>query len=353
MKIRTEQNIEPKRKPMTDKLGFGQHFTDHMFLMDYTTSQGWIDPRIVPYAAISMDPAAKVFHYGQSVFEGLKCFKGKFGSLQLFRPERNIQRLNRSLERMSMPVIDEAFLLQAIKSLVRLDAAWVPEKVGSSLYIRPFVIATEASLGIRGSNEYTLIIILTPADSYFGEGVKPIKLLAELNYTRSVQGGTGFAKTAGNYAAGLKVQTLAEEYDCAQVLWLDALEKRYIEEAGNMNVFFQIDNEIVTPELNDSILAGVTRDSVIQLLHSRGYTVKERRVSLDECIHACSNGRLREAFGTGTGAVIAPISGFVYNAQSYEIKREEAGSLATKLYDHLIGIQNGRLPDHFKWMDCC
>lgn len=349
--IRIEQNVKGKPLPnLEENLGFGKLFTNHMFIMDYKEGQGWHDPRIVPYGPISHDPAAMVFHYGQAVFEGMKAFRTENDDVVLFRPDQNAKRLNRSSERLSIPQIDEEFVVRAIQELVRVDAAWVPKKNGSSLYIRPFVIATEAILGVRPSMQYSFIIIMSPVDAYYDEGLQPINILVESYYARSVQGGTGNAKVAGNYAASLKAQMLAKEHNCAQVLWLDAIEKKYLEEVGSMNVFFKINGEVVTPSLSGSILEGITRGSIIHLLKEWGIPVSERKISIDDIVKAHADGTLEEAFGTGTAAVVSPIGSLLWNGTPMVVNHGEIGELVERLYTTITGIQSGKLPDTFGWL---
>lgn len=349
--IRIEANHSFKTMPNLDEnLGFGKHFTSHMFMMDYEESQGWHDPRIVPYGPISHDPAAMVFHYGQAVFEGMKAFRTESDDIVLFRPDQNAKRLNRSSERLSIPQMDEDFVVSAIQALVRVDAAWVPKKKGSSLYIRPFIIATEAALGVRPATQYSFLIIMSPVDAYYEEGLQPINILVESYFARSVQGGTGVAKAAGNYAGSLKAQTLAKEHNCAQVLWLDAIEKKYLEEVGSMNVFFKISGEVVTPSLSGSILEGITRGSIIHLLKAWNIPVSERKISIDDIVQAHADGTLEEAFGTGTAAVVSPIGSLLWNGTPMVINQGNTGELVERLYTTITGIQSGKLPDTFGWM---
>nr|WP_244163128.1 branched-chain amino acid aminotransferase [Paenibacillus pectinilyticus] len=335
---------------LEENLGFGKHFTAHMFMMDYEEGTGWHDPRIIPYGPISHDPAAMVFHYGQAVFEGMKAFRTESDEVVLFRPDQNAKRLNRSSERLSIPQIDEEFVVAAIQQLVRIDAAWVPKKKGSSLYIRPFVIATEAILGVRPAMQYSFIIIMSPVDAYYEEGLQPVNILVESYFSRSVRGGTGDAKAAGNYAGSLKAQTLAKEHNCAQVLWLDAIEKKYLEEVGSMNVFFKINGEVVTPSLSGSILEGITRGSIIHLLKDWGIPVTERKISIDDIVEAHANGSLEEAFGTGTAAVVSPIGSLLWNGTPMVINQGKTGELVEKLYATITGIQSGKLPDTYGWL---
>lgn len=344
-----EKTQHPKTKPDPQHLGFGKYFTDHMFLLNYTAGKGWHDARIVPYAPLCLDPAAMVFHYGQAVFEGLKAYKTEDGRVLLFRPDQNLERLNISNERLSIPQIDEALVLEGIKELVRTDADWIPTAEGTSLYIRPFIIATDAALGVHPSPQYLLVVILSPVGAYYPEGLKPVKINVESEYVRAVRGGTGVAKTAGNYAASLRAQEEAEKQGYAQVLWLDGVEKKYVEEVGSMNVFFKINGEVVTPALNGSILSGVTRRSIIQILQDKNIPIVERRVSIAELYEASVNGTLEEAFGTGTAAVISPIGELNWEDKKIIINKGEIGPVSQELYDTLTGIQNGKVKDTFGW----
>lgn len=342
----TEQK---KEKPASDKLGFGIHFTDHMFSMDYTEGKGWHDPQIVPYAPLTLDPAAMVFHYGQAVFEGLKAYRNKSGEVRLFRPDQNFKRLNRSLARLDMPQVDEAFLVEALKKLVSIEKEWIPTEAGTSLYIRPFVIATEPYIGVRAARAYKLLILLSPVGAYYASGMQPVKIHVENSYVRAVRGGTGNAKVAGNYAGSLKAQTEAHAKGYDQVLWLDAIETKYIEEVGSMNVFFKVNGEVWTPALSGSILEGITRDSTIQLLKDWGVPVLEKRIAVEELFQAYQNGQLEEAFGTGTAAVISPIGELSWNGHVMNINGGLTGSLTQKIYDTITGIQYGVMEDKFGW----
>ncbi|OZI13701.1 branched chain amino acid aminotransferase [Bacillaceae bacterium SAS-127] len=345
-------NLSPERKPKpeSNQLGFGKIFTDHMFVMDYTEGTGWHDPRIVPYQPLTLDPASMIFHYGQTVFEGMKAYLTKDQRILLFRPERNMQRLNRSNDRLCIPNIDEKLALEALKKLILVDKEWIPTAEGTSLYIRPFIIATEPFLGVHASSNYKFIIILSPVGLYYKEGIQPVKILVESDYVRAVAGGTGEAKTAGNYASSLKAQEVASQREYSQVLWLDGVEKKYIEEVGSMNVFFKIDGEVVTPALNGSILEGVTRNSVIQLLKHWGVPVSERKISMQEVYDAYQAGKLEEAFGTGTAAVISPIGEFFWKDEKLVINEGETGKISKQLYQTITGIQNGTEPDPFDWL---
>ena len=320
-----------------------------MFLMNYDEGKGWHDPRIVPYGPIELDPAAMCLHYGQEVFEGLKAYRTEDGRILLFRPDRNMARLNSSNERLCIPAIDEAFAVEAIKKLVSVDQDWIPTAEGTSLYIRPFIFATEAQVGVHPAQELLFAIILSPVGAYYPEGLNPVKIYVEDKYVRAVRGGMGYTKTGGNYAASLKAQDEAEKVGYTQVLWLDGVERKYIEEVGTMNVFFVIDDEIVTPELQGSILPGVTRMSCIELLKKQGYKVSERRLSIEEVAKAADAGKLKEAFGSGTAAVISPIGELKWDEKVMTINNGEIGTISQHLYDTLTGIQWGKLPDPYGW----
>lgn len=349
--LEIEYQLAPtkKQKPNPNELGFGRIFTDHMFMMDYTEGIGWHDPRILPYQPITLDPSAKVLHYGQTVFEGLKAYLSQNDEILLFRPEKNMQRMNRSNDRMCIPPIDEEFALEALKSLLRVEKDWIPKAEGTSLYIRPFIISTEPFLGISPSVSYHFMITLSPVGAYYKEGINPVKIAVEGEFVRAVKGGTGDAKTGGNYAASLKAQIAAKNQGYSEVLWLDGREKKYIEEVGSMNVFFKIDGEVVTPALNGSILDGITRNSIIELLKYWKVPIVERQISLEEVIQAYNDGKLEEAFGTGTAAVISPIGEFAWKGEKMVINDGKTGDLSKKLYDTLTGIQTGELPDPFGW----
>jgi len=349
MNISITKTTNPKQKPDQNNLGFGQYFTDHMFIMDYTEGKGWHDPRIVPYAPLQLDPSCMVLHYGQAIFEGLKAYKTKKGEILLFRPEKNMERVNSSNERLVIPEIDVDFGVQAIKELVKVDADWIPDAPGTSLYIRPFIIATDPFLGVRPSDTYKFIIILSPVGAYYKEGINPVKIYVECNYVRAVKGGLGYAKTVANYASSLKAQVEAKHAGYTQVLWLDGIEKKYIEEVGTMNVFFVIDGEVITPSLEGSILPGITRMSTIELLRKTGYTVTERRISIQELYDAHAAGKLDEAFGTGTAAVISPIGEFNWKGNIITVNGGKMGPVAAKVYETITGIQSGEIEDTYGW----
>ena len=347
--IRIEKTTHPKEKPDPTTLEFGTVFTDHMFILDYTEELGWHDGRIVPYGPLELDPSSTSLHYGQTVFEGLKAYVTDNNEVQLFRPDQNIARLNRSSDRLRIPNLDVDYATKAIKELVKLDKDWVPKEKGTSLYIRPFIIATEAHLGVSPSKNYKFIIILSPVGAYYKEGINPVKIAVENKYVRAVAGGTGEAKTGGNYAASLAATEIVAQKGFAQVLWLDGVEKKYIEEVGSMNVFFKIDGEIITPKLHGSILPGITRDSVIKMLEHWGTPVTERRITIQEVYDAHQNGTLEEAFGTGTAAVISPIGQLTWLDQDIVINGGNTGPTSKKLYDSLSDIQYGRTEDVFNW----
>ena len=350
MKITVERTKNPKQKPASEHLVFGNTFSDHMFICDYSTEKGWHDARIIPYQNISIPPSNMTLHYGQSIFEGLKAYKTADKKVNLFRPIENIRRLNASCIRMCIPPIDEAFGVEAIKTLVDVDRDWIPEEEGTSLYIRPFIFATDAHLGVRPSNTYSFVIITGPVGAYYKEGINPVKIYVESKYVRAVVGGLGEAKAAANYAASLKAQVEAKEKGYTQVLWLDGVEKKYIEEVGTMNVFFIIGNEVVTPKLTGSILPGITRKSSVDLLKSWGYETNERRITIQEVYDAHEKGQLKEVFGTGTAAVISPVGELNWNGNAIQIGDGKTGPVSQRLYDTMTGIQYGKLPDTMNWI---
>lgn len=348
IKIQITENKKPK--PIDDSLlGFGKCFTDHMFIMDYNESEGWNSPRIIPYGPISLEPSSSVFHYGQEVFEGMKAYKTSNNKIQLFRPYENFIRLNKSNERVCIPEVDVDFAVKAVKTLVDIDKDWIPNSKGTSLYIRPFIIGCDELLGVHPAHNYKFMIILSPVSSYYASGLAPVKIYVESNYVRAVRGGTGFAKTGGNYAASLKAQQEAKGY--SQVLWLDGVERKYVEEVGAMNVFFIIDNEIITPSLEGSILPGITRKSCIDILKSWGYNVTQRKISIDEIVEASQKNTLTEMFGTGTAAVISPVGELTYKDKTMIIGNNQIGNITRKLYDTLTGIQLGEIEDKFNWIE--
>ncbi len=350
LNIRYEKTTNPKELPKADNpLVFGTIFTDHMFIMDYETGKGWHDARVVPYGPLSLDPSAMVYHYGQEMFEGLKAYKTEEGKTLLFRPQKNIERANNTNRRICIPEIPEEDFLDAIKAIVKADEAWIPTKEGTSLYIRPFIIATDPFLGVRPSDTYKFMIILSPVGAYYPEGLNPVKIWIEDEYVRAVKGGIGEAKTGGNYVASLKSQVKAHEAGYSQVLWLDGVERKYIEEVGAMNIFFKINGTIVTPQLNGSILPGVTRDSVIQLCKEWGLQVNERKITIDEIYEAFQDGTLEEVFGTGTAAVISPVGQLRWDEHIMKVKDGGIGEISQKLYDTITGIQLGKIEDAHNW----
>jgi len=350
MKISVTRAQSPKPKPDPNNLGFGRHFTDHMFLMEYEKDKGWLNPRIVPYAPLTFDPASMVLHYGQEVFEGLKAYRTSTGELRFFRAIDNVRRFNSSNERLSIPVIDEELFLDAMNQLVLVDSDWVPKLPDTSLYLRPFIIATDPFLGVRSSKRFLFVIILSPVGAYYAGGMKPTKLLVEDEDVRAVRGGLGFAKTGANYAATIRAQERAKLKGFTQILWLDALERKYVEEIGTSNAFFVIDGTVVTPPLGGSILPGITRDSCLKLLRLWNIPVEERQISIDEIIAAWGDGRLNEAFASGTAAVISSVGELTYRGKTLTICNNTAGPIAQRLYETLTGIQWGRLEDSFGWI---
>ena len=339
-----------KPKPADEsKLGFGDLFTDHMFVMDYEKGRGWYDPRIVPYGNLELDPAAMGLHYGQEIFEGLKAYHGRDGALYLFRAEDNFRRMNRSAARICMAELDIPQVMEALKQLILLDRDWVPKSPGTSLYIRPTMIATDAHLGVRPSHRYLFYIIIGPVGAYYKEGLNPVKIYVEDQYIRAAVGGIGEAKTAGNYAASLLAAEEAQQKGFTQVLWLDAAERRYVEEVGTMNIFFVINDEVITAPLNGSILPGITRDSVIRILEDWGVKVSERPLAIDEVTAAAESGSLREAFGAGTAAVISPVGQFTYQGRDYPVAGGKMGELSQRLYDEIVAIQYAEKDDPYGW----
>ena len=348
--IKIQKTLTPKAKPAPgQKLGFGKIFTDHMFVMNYTEGKGWHDPRVVPYENISLAPSAMVFHYGQEMFEGLKAYKNPDGNVFLFRPDMNAKRTNATNDRLVIPQIPVEDFVQAVSTVVDVDRDWIPTEPGTSLYVRPFIIATDEFLGVAPSKTYLFMIILAPSGAYYESGLAPVGIWIEDEYVRAVRGGIGYAKTGGNYAASLIAQQKAHDAGYSQVLWLDGVERKYIEEVGAMNIFFKIDGKVVTPALNGSILPGITRNSVIELCKSWGYEVQERKISADELLAAQADGTLEECFGTGTAAVISPVGKLRYKDDVMTINGGDIGPLSQKLYDTITGIQLGKLPDDKGW----
>ncbi len=340
---------EKKQKPDSKKLGFGKHFTDHMFVMEYNPAEGWHDARIVPFGRISMHPAATVFHYGAEIFEGLKAYRTPDGEVQLFRPMDNINRLNDSAERICLPKLDPEFALAALKKFVEIEKDWVPSEPGTSLYLRPFLFGNDETLGVHTIQNATYMVIACPVGSYYPEGINPVKIMIETEDVRAVRGGTGYAKCGGNYAASNRAGEVAEKKGFSQVLWLDGVERKYIEEVGAMNVMFKIDGKVVTPKLTGSILPGITRRSCIKLLETMGIPVEERLISVDELFTALREGRLEEAWGCGTAAVVSPIGQLSYAGEDFIVNEFKIGETTQALYDTLTGIQWGKSEDPYGW----
>ncbi|MBR2048605.1 MAG: branched-chain amino acid aminotransferase [Oscillospiraceae bacterium] len=349
--IKITRTTEPKAKPAAgQKLGFGKIFTDHMFVMNYTEGKGWHDARIEPFHNISLSPAAMVYHYGQEMFEGLKAYRNpENGEVFLFRPDMNAKRTNDTNDRLVIPQLPVEDFVQAVSAVVDVDRDWIPTEPGTSLYIRPFIIATDEFLGVAPSKTYLFMVILSPSGAYYESGLAPVGIWIEDEYVRAVRGGMGFAKTGGNYAASLIAQQKAHDAGYSQVLWLDGVERKYIEEVGAMNIFFKIAGKVVTPALNGSILPGITRNSAIQLCKQWGYEVEERKISAEELVEAQKNGTLEECFGTGTAAVISPVGKLRYVDEVMDINNGEIGPLSQKLYDTITGIQTGRIADENGW----
>jgi len=349
MEIRFEKNPNPAKKPDPASLGFGKIFTDHMFMMDYTAGEGWHDARIVPFSNLSIHPACTALHYGSEIFEGLKAYRRADGKVQLFRPIENIRRMNRSAERLCLPEIPEEDALDILLTFVRTEEEWTPSAPGTSLYLRPFMFGNDETLGVHSVNHATFLIIASPVGSYYKEGINPVKIMIEDEDVRAVRGGTGYAKCGGNYAASNRAGHRAETRGYSQVLWLDGVERKYIEEVGAMNVMFKIGDEVVTPKLTGSILPGITRKSIIELLTKEGYKVSERLLSVDELAKSMEDGTLVEAWGCGTAAVVSPIGELCYRDHKYTVNGGKIGELTQHLYDTLTGIQWGKIPDEFGW----
>lgn len=350
MEIKFTRANTLKEKPSDEtKLGFGHIFTDYMLVMPYDKGQGWHDPEIRPYGNIELSPAAMCLHYGQTVFEGLKAYRTAEGKVQLFRPDENFKRLNVSNQRLVIPNLDENLAMECLMELLRVEKDWVPHTEGAALYIRPYIFTTDPYLGVKPGEHYLFMIILSPSGAYYASGLDPVSIYVESKYVRAVRGGMGFAKTGGNYAASLIGQDEAHKQNYSQVLWLDGVEQRYIEEVGAMNIFFVIDGEVITPMLQGSILPGITRKSSIELCKSWGLNVTERRITIQEIADAYDAGKLDEVFGTGTAAVISPVGHLKWNDKIMEINDNKIGSISQRLYDTMTGIQWGKLEDKFGW----
>lgn len=349
MQIRTELTAAPKAKPDEKHLGFGAHYTDHMFIMDYDKGLGWHDARIVPYQPIVLDPSALVFHYAQECFEGLKAYRCPDGSVQLFRPDKNAERMQSTHRRLCIPEIPVEDFVEAVKALVSVDKDWVPSEPDTSLYIRPFTIATEPVLGVKASDKYQFIIICSPSGAYYEEGMNPVKIYVEDEFVRAAPGGTGYIKCGGNYATSIIAGEKAHKMGYSQVLWLDGVERKYVEEVGSMNIMFKIGGEIYTAATVGTVLPGITRMSCLELLKKWGYTVNEGKLAIADVMQAGRNGSLEEVFGTGTAAVISPVGGLMYENETIEINGFKTGELTQRLYDTLTGIQFGTLDDTMGW----
>ena len=351
LNIRIEKTTCPKVKPADEsKLGFAKIFSDHMFVMDYAEGKGWHDARVVPYAPFSLDPATVVLHYAQELFEGMKAYRTAEGKIQLFRPECNAQRFVDGCERMGIPPIPVDDFIDAVKALVKVDEEWVPHMDGTSLYIRPFVIATDVGLGVHASKNYIFCVIAAPSGAYYAEGINPVKIYVEDEYIRAAPGLTGAVKCGGNYAASIKAGELAEKKGYSQVLWLDGVEKKYVEEVGAMNIMFKIDGKIYTAACTGTVLPGVTRRSIIELCRDWGYEVIEGKLAIADIMQAGREGKLEEVWGTGTAAVVSPVKELTWKDESVEISGGKIGELTQKLYDTLTGIQWGKLPDTKNWI---
>jgi branched-chain amino acid aminotransferase len=352
LRIRKVARERTRRKPRNEAdLGFGKVFSDHMFLMNYAPGSGWHKPRIEPYHSISLDPAAMVLHYGQEVFEGMKAYRWEDGSICLFRARDNLARLNRSARRLCIPEFDAENIYEYLRRLVALDKRWVPKTHGTALYIRPNIIAIDPFLGVRPSEAYLFYIITGPVGAYYPEGFNPVSIYVSTDFVRAVRGGVGEAKTMANYAASLSGQMEAKKRGFTQVLWLDAIELKYVEEVGTMNIFFVLDEEIFTAPLLGTILPGITRESVITICRQWGLKVTERALSIDEVVSAAQSGRLKEVFGTGTAAVISPVGVIHHKGINHTIGGGKTGKLSARLYEFLTGLQYGKIKDTFGWID--
>jgi branched-chain amino acid aminotransferase len=347
--IRITRAPVKKQKPKDSELTFGTVFTDHMFVLDFQEEKGWYDPRVEPYGPLSMDPAAAVLHYAQAVFDGLKAFRGRDGRVRLFRPQKHVERLIQSSNRLCIPPLDPELALKSLMTLVGVEKDWVPSTVGTSLYVRPTIVANEAFLGVRPAKSYIYYVILSPVGAYYPEGINPVKILVVDKYVRAVEGGVGSAKTGVNYAASLFAAEEAKHAGFTQVLWLDGRERKYIDEVGTMNIMLKIGDEIVTPPLSGTILAGVTRDSALTLMREWGLRVAERPITIDEVAAAARQGTLEEVWGTGTAAVISPVGELAYKGERLVINQGRIGTLTQKLYDAIVGIQYGTAPDTHGW----
>ncbi len=349
MEIRFEERAQLKEKPDQKNLGFGRYMTDYMFIYDWSADKGWHDARIVPEGPIELDPSTMVLHYAQETFEGLKAYRREDGKIQLFRPEMNAARMIRSNERLCMPGLPVEDFIDAVKAIVEVEKDWVPSEPNTSLYIRPYMFATECGLGVHQANAYMFIIICSPVGAYYASGLDPVKIMVEDEMVRAVAGGTGFTKCGGNYAGSIAGQMKAEKLGYEQVLWLDGNERKYVEEVGSMNIMFKINGEIWTAPIEGTVLPGVTRDSMLHILRDWGYTVREERLAITDLMAAGKDGELEEVFGTGTAAVISPVGELRYKDDVVVVNNNQTGELTQKLYDTLTGIQWGKLEDKYGW----
>ena len=350
MELRIEKTKTPAAMPAEETLGFGKVFTDHMLVVDWSEGKGWYNARIQPFGRISLHPASTVLHYGAEIFEGLKAYRRADGGVQLFRPMENVRRMNRSAERMSLPEMPEEDMLYLLTEFVKTEERWVPKSFGTSLYLRPFLFGNDEALGVHAVKNATFMLIASPSGSYYKEGINPVGIMIENEDVRTVRGGTGYAKCGGNYAASTRAGERAAKKGYSQVLWLDGVERKYVEEVGAMNVMFKISGKIVTPMLTGSILPGITRKSCIEVLHSLGYEVEERLLSVDELMESLKNGTLEEAWGCGTAAVVSPIGKLAFGEEEYTVGGGKIGEVTQTLYDVLTGIQWGKREDTFGWI---
>ena len=352
IKVTPAKPDQLKEKPKDEsKLGFGDIYSDHMFLVDYVEGKGWLDARIEPFGDLHINPAAMALHYGQLIFEGLKAYRGQDGSIYLFRARDNYKRFNRSARRLVMPEVDIDLVMEGMKKLILLDQDWVPHSEGTSLYIRPTMLASEPHLGVRSAKEYLCFVIIGPVGAYYPEGLNPVKIFVENRYIRTAVGSTGEAKAAGNYAGSLLAAKEAQKKGFTQVLWLDANERKYVEEVGTMNMFFVIGDEVITAPLTGSILPGITRESVIHMVKDWGMKMSERSLSIEEVIAAAKDGSLQEAFGTGTAAVISPVGQITYGGEDHVVAGGKMGELSQKLYNEIVAIQYGEKEDPYGWRE--
>lgn len=349
MEVKVTKTTNPKVKPDPATVPFGVAFTDHMFMMEYDSENGWQNPRIVPFGDISLNPGALVFHYGAEVFEGLKAYRTPSGEVQMFRPAENFKRMNNSAERLCLPQFDVEDAVEYLRKFVEVEKDWVPDQYGTSLYLRPFLFGTDADLALHGISHATFMVIACVVGSYYKSGLAPVDMLIEMDDVRAVRGGTGYAKCGGNYAAAIRAGEKAAKKGYSQVVWVDGVERKYVEEGGGMNLMFVWDGKLVTPELNGSILPGVTRKSILELARSWGMETVERKITVDELMEGCKNGTVQEAFMCGTAAVVTPIGGFVRGEEKVVVNHNKIGEMTQKVYDELTGVQWGLKEDKFGW----